>query len=251
MLFILATLFTLSAYSSTTEETEKSFSQALSHYQAGEFDQAREILERLTLSQDSDANLHYNLGLTHYKLGHIGLAVGHWRKALALNPSHLDARKSIAFAMKNLKSSQIPSDSSWRGQAHEYFLSSVGVDSVLIALWISILGFGWVWIGYLKVRKQNPEAATPIPSLGLVFTGLFLLVGTISVAKYWDSSLDRRVVVSSGAQGRVGPSADSAALFDLVEGSSVIVRESKEGWVKVEYPNQKIGWIETNQLMKL
>lgn len=72
------------------------FDTAVSHFQRGEFAQARPLLERAVKAQPRSFEARFVLGAALVELKETAAAIDALRAAVALQPAHLDARKLLA-----------------------------------------------------------------------------------------------------------------------------------------------------------
>ena len=90
-----------------------SFDAANKLYEAGQFAQAQEAYTQLAKEGPLSANLYYNRGNAEWKQGNGGAAVADYERALALEPSHPEARANLDFAREQT-GAQIPTWAWWQ-----------------------------------------------------------------------------------------------------------------------------------------
>src|ERR1700721_645020 len=73
------------------------FDAANQLYEAGKFGEARDAYVHMLKTGPLSANLYYNLGNAEWKLGNGGEAAADYERALALEPSHPQARANLDF----------------------------------------------------------------------------------------------------------------------------------------------------------
>lgn len=199
-----------------------------------------------------NASALYNLGLTEYRLGNEGQALGLWRKALAVAPGFAQANHAIDWAKQRLPRSAAPTEfSSWE-QFREMFLVTIPISSYLFLIVGLLLACGWLVLRYLGNRRRailDERPMPPFPWVAAVFATLWICMLGLAGAKFYDSSVLRATVVQEKVPVRTAPDAESTALFDLFEGYEVIVRNSQQGWFQVTQPGGLTGWVPVNTVL--
>ena len=71
------------------------FSSANAAYKAAQYDKAIEAYSQVRAQGLENAELYYNLGNAHYKLGHTSQAILNYERALKLQPTDEDAQHNL------------------------------------------------------------------------------------------------------------------------------------------------------------
>jgi Tfp pilus assembly protein PilF len=85
------------------------YSRAVGLMQAGEFDDATLILNKLVAMDPTDADALAQLGYCYQKQGDAGKAMGYYKKAIGMKPQNLAANKyagELLLQMKNLSGAE-------------------------------------------------------------------------------------------------------------------------------------------------
>lgn len=234
-----------------SQSAEELFHQGVSSYQKNDLDHAREQFTQSLKLQPNNVQLLYNLGLTEMKAKHPGLALGLWRKALALEPSNDDVSFAIRFA-ENSQQERLSSrggdlfESLHRGLLRETSLGNL----VMINLFLFAFA-GWILIRYFAQRTrsiENEEPSPPTPYVGILFVVLLLASASLLAAKAYDLSLQRATITLEKVEVKTSPDSSAATLFELFEGLEVIVRQSQGDWLQVSYPGGLAGWVPSNSV---
>ena len=78
-----------------TDETRSGYERAVGLVEAGDYEDALEILEDLNRTESGNADVLNMLGYAHRKLGRVEAAFDHYREALAIEPRHLGANEYL------------------------------------------------------------------------------------------------------------------------------------------------------------
>lgn len=241
----------MSSHKSFAQSAEEMFHNGVSFYQKNDLDHAREQFSLILKSQPNNVQALYNLGLTEYKAKHLGLALGLWRKALALDPSNDDVGYALRFAEKAQQEKPIARTGDLFESFHQTFLRATPLSNLVI-INLFLFGFaGWILIRYFARRNrsiENEEPSPPVPYVGVFFVFLFIASFSVLTAKVYDISTPRATIVSEKVEVKTSPDSSAATLFELFEGLEVVVRQSQGDWMQVNYPGGLTGWVPSNSV---
>ena len=250
LMTFISTLFLVIHFNTTAAiavgDVDITLGKGLKHYQQGQYAQAQSAIQSLLKSYPNNLTLLFNLGLAHYQLGHYGLAIGLWHKVLDQNPYFVKATEAINFAKKQMPIQRLSSQNSWKERIRKWVLVYIPWDVCLFLTAIFGFFFLWLKIKYLaicsfviKKGDERPVIPTNLIVLGLIF--VFILVVTLVKAK--DHTTLRATIISPKSFVYVSPSQETASLFELSEGSDVIIEQISNGWAQVIDSEGKIGWV--------
>lgn len=207
----------------------------------------------LRLSLDQDPNRPaalYNLGLLEFRDGNEGLAIGLWRKALALSPGFSSARAALTWAETSVPRARARETNAWE-TFRSQLLSYVTLTDVLAASLVLALCVGFLLLRYAGRRRRallDESPMPPFPTVAALSAVLLLVSLALAGAKAYDLTVDRATLIANNIPARTTPDPQSAALFDLFEGSEVIVRQSQGDWRQVSVPGGLTGWVPKESL---
>lgn len=221
-------------------------------YQAEDFAAAKISIEDALKTNTHNSYLIYNLGLTEYKLGKAGLAIGLWRKALSINPQFNEPRQAINYAVGQMQSKPLAQnvDSTW-AWLEKLITERLSFNYLWPVFLICLFTFGILFIRYLSAKKKAFAEDLPSPHLGtkpIVFLVLTLCLGFVSFFSYSDLNSVKGTIIEKTSAIKTGPNTENATLFELPEGTQVLIRDKEKGWYKIEDPTGRIGWTEGTQL---
>lgn len=230
-----------------------SFSQdlelAIKSYQSGDFNTAKELLSD-SLSQDpKNALTLYNLGLTEYKLGSPGQALGYWRRAQFLSPDFPSVKSAILFAETQL---QLPQRLAGpvKKASHFLYYSPWSPFFYFVALVLLLLGTRTLVL-FLKKRRQAREQDQALPHFPLSPLFLILLATLIlypMALGLLESQQETATIIQKNLETKSGPDTENASLFTLNEGELVRVLDQVQGWIKIQDSQGRLGWVHADQI---
>ena len=248
-LLFAACSLTLAALPSFAADPEASFHAGVDAFQKKDFAKARTAFATAS-SEGETPLLLFNIGLTEHRLGKNGLALGIWRKALALKPGYRDANNAVGWVQSKLERSELPHDVEPWEALRTAALVPVALEHYVLASALSLLFGGWLCLRYFGRRRSARLDEKPMPSFpyGTTFLGLLFLAFTfLSFAKALDSQTLRGTIVPKKVEAHSSPDSNSTALFELFEGLEVIIRRTEKigesEWAQVTYPGGSTGWI--------
>ncbi|MGE0761844.1 MAG: SH3 domain-containing protein [Bdellovibrionales bacterium] len=230
---------------------EELFSEGTKLYQEGKFTDSAKKFEALARQQPDKPELLLNWGLAEYQSGRRGMGVALWRRALAISPSHMEARRALDFATRAMQLREVE-DSLWLERVRHDVLAHVALDQMLTVTLLLLATGGWLLLGYAGRRRKAMRQDLPLPPFSWAGTLLgvgFVFALGLTVLKAVEWSIPRATAVTITSV-RTGPDNASSSLFELREGSDVILRQAKKGWTQIRYPGGMSGWVPNETLFQ-
>lgn len=225
------------AFSGFAGQGEDLFAQAVSKYQAGDYSAAIALNERILKDAGVEGSaVYFNLGNSYFKSGRLGKAIVNYLRAERCSPRDGDIRANLAFARQSVE---------------RYESESLGPQN---SRWFSLFSslstaeFKWLVLGALMltggVCLGCLYAGLPFKRVWL-WTGLALGLTGYILAAFSVHFFDRlgRAVILARVEVRFEPSAQATVYFKVPEGEQIRILRHKEGWIKVQRPDGRSGWI--------
>jgi tetratricopeptide (TPR) repeat protein len=215
------------------------FDKANGLYEAGKYGEAKQAYAQLVKSGPWSANLFYDLGNTEWKLGNGGEAAADYERALALEPSHPQARANLDF---------VRGQTGAKTAAPEWWERALqALDPATATMLLSVCG--WVALFCIAVVLLRPAGRTgPVVTLTIC-----LLVGGYAGGCLWEANAlaTKAVVIAKVTQAREAP-ADVAPVADVLPaGSEVLAPEERGPWTYCTLPDGTRAWVPTADLEKV
>jgi len=213
------------------------FSRGNAAYEAGNYQQAVTLYDSAIAGAKS-AELFYNRGNAHFKLGEIGRAIADYNRAYVLKPHDKDIIHNLAFARQFRPDKSLTIENpltrmftvalrlldaaSARVLAGLFFFLALGALALLFVRGQRL--FGWIAIG-----------------LGVLFLYCF-----ISSASWGAVTGAEHVVVAQPELTlRSGPGPEYKEIAVVHDGLEVMLREQRPGYVLIQIPGGDGGWAES------
>ena len=244
--YTLLILMSLFAFMGRAQETtEVWFEQANAAYNAGNYDSARIVYEKVLATDVESLPLYFNLGNTYYKMREYPMAIYYYEKALKLDPSNEEVQTNLAIANQAIVDKIEPVPQSFIVRGWHNARASLSGDQWA---WCSVVCFALLlFAAFLFLRSRRMG----VRKLGFFMGLLFLLAFALSVVfaaqlKQTSETQDQAIVMTPTVTVKSSPSEASVDLFVLHEGTKVNVLETTDGWSKIKIANGSVGWLQAD-----
>jgi hypothetical protein len=202
--------------------------------------EARSTFAALRDAGVRNAALEYNLGNTHFRLGDLGRAIVHYRRAERLEPANARVRENLEYARRQVEPLIEPAGQArlWRDLAFVHYRTSAHGRARAAAV-LTILG----WL-LLIVRLRWPARSLAVAGVISVLLGLSL-AGSVAWEVREEGRWPPAVVVGEPVVLRLGwgDGSDPALKQPLGPGVELWVLHERGGWVEVRLSNNQTGWL--------
>lgn len=242
-LLILMSLFAL--VGRAQQSAEVWFEQANAAYNAGNYDSARIVYERILATDMESVPLYFNLGNTYYKMREYPMAIFYYEKALKLDPSNEEVQTNLAIANQAIVDKIEPVPQSFIVKGWRNARASLSGDQWA---WCSIVTFALLLFDLFLFLRSRKMA---VRKLGFFSGIVFLLAFGLSVIfamqlKQASENQDQAIVMTPTVTVKSTPNEISVDLFVLHEGTKVDILETNEGWSKIRIANGSVGWLQAD-----
>ena len=220
------------------------------HYRMGNYDMAISLYGLALSSDNSNADLYYNLGNAYYRTDQIGLAILNYERALRLRPNMSDAKENLALANSKTQDriTQLP--------------------RLFIVRWVdwlctAVTPHAWriVWLVLLAVVAaaaitlrwgQNATLRKAGLTTGIV-AAILLLAATLLLfgATSHYNSHNEAIVMEQTITVKSSPEQQSVDKMLLHEGTKVDVLEELSGWYKIRIADGTTGWCSSASIERI
>ena len=245
LIYLISSGLLLSQY-----ENEENFNKGVNLYNKGNYNEAiikfKEIIEK----GDHSENLYFNLGNAYYKVNDIANSILYFEKALKLNPRNKDVLNNLAFSQNMLvdKIEKVPTNQV--SVFLNYISQTLNVNQWLalgiILLYLFLITFILYFFSSKSVLKRNYFSAF---SILFLLSVIFIMVGINKFEK--QKSYLEAIIFENKIDFRTEPNYRSEILFNLHEGTKVVIIEELNDWALVEIDDGNKGWIELQSIKKI
>jgi tetratricopeptide (TPR) repeat protein len=237
LLLLLAALTPSSRAASAADD----FAAANQLVEQGRYADAIAAYEKMAQGGPATAALYYNLGLAHFRAGHIGRAILAYRQAERLAPRDPDIRANL-LALR-------------RAVAMKEEVGPRGLEAFLMRLTLNewtllTMACLWLWLGVLAAGQWR--AAWRAGLRGYAWGGLVLLLaasGCLGGAAYYRLGCVTAIVVERSTPARQAPYEVSRAVLTLPDGMELSVIREDKGWLEIRDAAGRAGWLKRDQVV--
>jgi tetratricopeptide (TPR) repeat protein len=225
----------LSAFDQAVEVARENPARAVQLYHQAEAD-----FLALREAGVHNASLEYNLGNVYFRLGDLGRAILHYRRAAALKPGDERLVANLRYARDRVEPRVAPSGES--RLAHQLLFWHYGVSPAR-RFWalMALTAAGWLLMFvWLRWRQRGVLIA------GLVAAAAALAAGTSLLWQMHDEAhYPQAVIVGNETPLRLGrgEGSDLALKQPLGPGVELRILQQRGDWVEVRLPNDQTGWL--------
>ena len=225
----------LGAFDRAVEVARENPTQAVQLYRQAETD-----FLALREAGVRNAALEYNLGNVYFRLGDLGRAILHYRRAAALNPGDERLTANLRYARDRVEPRIAPSGESRLAQQLLFWHYGTSPAQRFWAL-IALTAAGWLSLFvWLRWRQRGVLIAGLVGAVAALAAGTSLLWQMHDQAHY-----PQAVIVGNETPLRLGrgEGSDLALKQPLGPGVELRILQQRGDWVEVRLPNDQTGWL--------
>lgn len=247
LFFSIALLFSLVVSSQTSNEL---FSKANNRYQNGKYVEAIEIYTSIEKQGLKSDDLFFNLGNCYYKLNKVAPSIYYYEKALKISPTHEDASFNLAFAKRMTIDviEELPKTFLQR-------FSSTVIQKLTYDTWaiIAVLASFLASLLFLLYHFSFSSKKKLFYFNTSIFAVFVLITSAFFAFKNYDTVQKNRagIIFVAKVEIKNAPSTSSEEVFELHEGTKVIILDELDNWKKIKIADGKIGWIYADDLKEI
>jgi hypothetical protein len=227
-----------SSEQSPQQAPQTAFDQAVSEYNAGNFERAKVLFQSISESGLSSSDLELNYSKALFKLGNAYQALQHAQAGVLLSRFDSGARSDLEAIQKSVpagygESMDHPVEFSWK--IYSYIRPA---EAGALSLFFFFLFF----LGALFRRSLWTRASALIFSAGcLLLLCAFAGFPAKGIA----------LVRDSGAELRAAPIASAETSLKLPPGSRIRIRQTRGDFLEIERPSGFRGWVKKDSVSRL
>lgn len=242
--------FVLSSLFINAQSGEALFKEANKLYTEQNYEAAIERYESIEAEGLESTELYFNLGNCYYKLDKIAPSIYNYEKALKIDPTNQDALNNLNYAQRMRIDMIEELPKTFLQRFSENVIMKFTYDqwaiTGVIAAFLTALFFLMYYFS-TSTRKKFVYF-----NLSL-FVAVLLIVSTVFAFSNYDAVQKNRQAIIFAAKSEVknAPMMSSELVFELHEGTKVLILDGLENWVKIKLADGKIGWIPTTDLKEI
>ena len=224
--------------------------QANDFYSQEKYEEAIALYDSVINAGETSAELYYNMGNAHYKLGDIAQCILFYERALQLSPNDADIAYNLELVQQHVVDEIETVD--------EFFLKRL-IRSISVSnssdVWAktSIISF-CIALAFLLVFFMVRISIIKKISFSLsivVFLFSMLSLSFSNKNKKDITSHDSAIVISPTVTVKSSPNENGTQIFVLHEGTKVQITDRLGEWVEIMLSDGNKGWMMTNTIEEI
>jgi len=214
------------------------FYQAGSAYQSGDYDKAISLYENLLSGKIEGGDVYYNLGNAYLKKSEVGKAILNYTRAGQYIPRDSDLTANDRYAHTLMKQSDAKAClSPFVQEVLRLFgaislKEAIGIFFILYYLLVAL-------IIYVAIKRRGRILTIVIA----IIVAASLVIAAIPVIDKAYFTERGAITVSSVIDVKKEPYDEAAVAFPIYAGMKVYVLKEGLGWLKVQRPDGRTGWV--------
>ena len=224
-------------------QTTTKFVMANEAYRQGNYPEAISAYEDIVKTGRVSGPLYYNLGNSYLKANQMGKAILNYERALQYIPRDKDLKFNYQYALSWVNAPVAPMNFITNVfKEHVEFYTS-GEMVFILTLLIGLLAVFQIVSLFLRWSRRLRLNI-------MLLMGIFIVIYGIGLGMKIDACQNTAVILKD-SESHFEPVENSTVHFKLPQGSKVKILETSEGWVKVERPDDKLGWVPETTLERI
>ena len=248
IIVIVYSLFSMLVFPQTN--STEYFNNGVELYNNGKYEEAIVQFKSIIENGEHSEALYFNLGNSFYKINDIANSIYFYEKALILKPKDRDILNNLAYSQNMLidKIEKLPTNqvSDFLNYISKILNMQQWLITGLVLWYIFLTTFLLYFFNTKTISKKNYFTFSAIFfSLSILF--IFNGINRFENKKKTISA----IIFENKIDFRAEPNFRSEILFNLHEGTKVVIQEELNEWGLVEINDGNSGWIELKSIKKI
>jgi len=224
--------------------------QANTLYTKTQYADAAKQYEKVLDTEGVAPELYFNLGNAYYKSNELGKSILNYERALRLSPTYEDARYNLDIAQQKVIDNIAQNQSFFIGKWIDAIIKALNSNqwfwfSLILFLLCLSSAFLFIFGSSRALRKVSFY-------MGSVLLGVSLLTVVFAGIRKDQLMNHHEAIVMTGTVSVKGsPDKSGTDLFQLHEGTKVVVKSTLGSWVEIKLGNGNIGWVEQENIERI
>jgi len=221
------------------------FVMAQGAYKDGDYEKAIRHYESIIERGLESGGIYYNLGNSYYKVGKRGKAILNYERAKRLLPRDSDLQFNDRYVRKSHAQLQD------RRMTNVVFVALANhINFYTIDEMVLIITLLFILIGVLFLLSRFWQWSKNIKMITRIIPTILLIVFIFGLVIKLQEEHNLAVVIKSSSA-HFEPVEDAIVHFKLPQGKKVKIIKFKDGWVKIQRVDKKLGWVKASVLEKI
>lgn len=238
------------SFTASSQEVVKLFAEANTFYKEADYNRAIGLYLGIEEQGFESDDLFFNLGNSYYKLNKVAPSIYYYEKALKINPRNEDALFNLSFAKRMTIDVIEELPKSFLQRFSENVIQKLPFDTwAIIAVTASFLASLLFLLYHFSSssKKKLFYFNTTILSVFILGVSVFFAFNN------FDTVQKNRIAIIFVPKTEIknAPTDSSDEIFELHEGTKVLILDELDNWKKIKLADGKIGWIKDDDLKEV
>ncbi len=233
-----------------SEIAQNHLEQANQSYLKNDFQAALDEYRKIEAAGYRSAELYYNLGNTHYKLGQIPSAILYFERARLLNPVDEDVLFNLNLAnqlvVDQINPIRVFFVRSWLNSVAALLKPDVwGMIGLLSFLFLAAIVISLYATRGSRLRKTG---------ITLSIFMVFSVIVSLTLGAIANRTVNHRnyaIVFAPSITAKSSPDASGTDLFVIHEGLKVRITETVGSWIRIRLPDGNEAWVPDSSVARI
>jgi tetratricopeptide (TPR) repeat protein len=226
------------------------FTKGNEFYKNGDYLKAIDSYKSIEEQGLQSDDLFFNLGNCYYKLNKVAPAIYYYEKTIKLNPENKKAITNLTFAKRMTIDVIDELPKTFLQKLSESIIQKFSFDTwaiiAVVASFLVAIFFLLYYFSFSSAKKLMYFNSSIISLVVLIITLFF------SIENYNQVLKNRTAIIfATKVEVKEAPSTSSDEVFELHEGTKVIVLDELDHWKKIKITDGKTGWIFADYLKEI
>lgn len=238
------------SFVSNSQSADELFKEGNTFYKVEDYNRAMGVYLAIEEKGLESSDLYYNLGNCYYKLNKVAPAIYYYEKALKLDPANEDALHNLTFAKRMTLDviEDLPKTFFQRFSENviqKYAFDTWALIAVIASFLASLLFLLYHFSGSSKMKLLYFNTT--------IFSVFVMLVSVFFAYDNYDTVQKNRtaIIFATKTEVKNAPTTSSEEVFELHEGTKVIILDELDNWKKIKIADGKVGWIYQDDLKEI
>lgn len=238
------------SFVSNSQSADELFKEGNTFYKVEDYNRAMGVYLAIEEKGIESSDLYYNLGNCYYKLNKVAPAIYYYEKALKLDPANEDALHNLTFAKRMTLDviEDLPKTFFQRFSENviqKYAFDTWALIAVIASFLASLLFLLYHFSGSSKMKLLYFNTT--------IFSVFVMLVSVFFAYDNYDTVQKNRtaIIFATKTEVKNAPTTSSEEVFELHEGTKVIILDELDNWKKIKIADGKVGWIYQDDLKEI
>ena len=219
------------------------FDEGNRRYQEGDFAGAITSYGAVLEGGFESAELYYNLGNAHFRLGEVAEAIVSYERAARLDPANDDIRANLELVSRMLQDRIEPLPRFWVLSAFDWWMRLIPRTLLRASVAVCYLVLGATLVLIVLRRSAGWRTALRRTAYAAAL-GTAVLGATLAVRETGLGQPEEAVVMAVEARVLSAPSEEGGlTVFTLHEGTRVRIDRRAGEWAEIVLADGKVGWL--------